>query len=343
MNSISELEPFPLSPSASGQSLAQAHLNYLKTTVTSLAESTQEGLIKALKDSSGTKMIEMSQDQWQQLAGTALTIGSSALDKITKKLSIQSAMYGWAQGYDYRPIATQIHALATPARKIINGLNFRGKCVRAVLKVQESEVKTEELIELRQRSISNLEEVIQWQADSYAAFVTAKVVDKRFHPNYKKEWEDFCDEWNASKISMRHSSGKSLESIYIKYLAKLTEESNKSHIKWEPVLNLGGTISRPDAVLRSGFPMNFKRKPEQLSFLIDIPNLSNTDFNAISLDLMELIEQVSGIKNVETERDPINSPNILQVDILGEFTIEQSRLALGEIDSYLMARASKGK
>ena len=343
MDPVSPLEPFPLSPPATGKSLSQAHLNYLKSTVTTLAASTQEGLIKALKDSSGTNMIEMTDDQWQQLAGTALTIGSSGLDKIAKKLSIQAAMYGWAKDYDYRPIATQIHAIATPARKIINGLNFRGKCVRAVLKVQSSDTKNEEILELQQRSISSLQEVIKWQGDNYDAFEKDKAVDKRFHPNYKKEWVDFCGEWNASKIDMSYFSGKSLESIYFTYLKKLNEESNKSKIQWEPVLNLSGKVIRPDAVLRSGFLMNFKRKPEKLSFLIDIPNLDYTEFNAISLDLMDLIEQVTGIKHVETGRDMHKSPNVLQVDLLGEFTMAQSKVALGEIDSYLMKRFPKGQ
>ena len=89
--------------------------------------------------------------------------------------------------------------------------------------------------------------------------------------------------------------------------------------------------------------MDFKRKPDRLSYLINILNLSNSDFNSVSLDLMDVIEQAAGLKHVETGRDPLSNPNILQVDILGEFTMEQSKRALGEIDSYLMKRFPKGQ
>jgi hypothetical protein len=285
----------------------------------------------------------MSDEEWEQLASTALTIGSSALDKIEKKLTLLSAKYAWAKGFDYRPIATQIHAIAGPARKTINSLNFRSKCVRAVLKVQNTQNSTEAIAELRNRIISNLEDVSMWQADSVVAFENEKSVNPSFRSNYVKEWWDFCGEWNSAKIEMKKVSDRSLESIYENSLMRLTEESKKSKIQWEPVLNIAGTRSRSDALLTSGFTVNFKRKPEQLTYLIDIPNLTNTEFNSISLDLMDLIEQVTGIKHVETGRDSRNSPNVLQVDLMGEFTMAQSKVALGEIDSYLVKRFPQSK
>jgi hypothetical protein len=89
--------------------------------------------------------------------------------------------------------------------------------------------------------------------------------------------------------------------------------------------------------------MNLKRKPDQLTFLIDIPNLTNTEFNEISLDLIDLIDQKTGIKYVETERNPKNDPNVLQIDLLGVFTMDQSKQALSEIDTYLTKRFPNGK
>ena len=136
---------------------------------------------------------------------------------------------------------------------------------------------------------------------------------------------------------------RSLESIFERHLMRLTEESNKSKIQWEPVFRTGSKTSRPDALLTSGFSMNLKRKPDQLTFLIDIPNLTNTEFNEISLDLIDLIEQKTGIKYVETERNPKNDPNVLQIDLLGVFTTDQSKQALSEIDTYLTKRFPNGK
>jgi len=343
MDSLKEIEPFPLNATTSGRDVAEAHLDYLKSTVEGLTRHTVSELIVALKSSSGSTLIDMSDDQWEQLANAALTIGSFAIDKITRRLTLQAARYGWAQGYDYRPIATQIHAIATPARKIINGLNYRGKCVRAVLKVQNFDSAISEGKELELRLVTNLEDLKKWQSDSFVTFEQDKAVNERFHSMYQKEWEEFCEEWIACKVELRFYSGSGFEAILAKYLIRLSEESGKSKIQWEPVLNFAGTRSRPDALLTSGFTVNFKRKPEQLTFLIDIPNLTNTEFNSISLDLMDLIEQKTGIKYVETGRNLTNDLNVLQIDILGEFTMEQSKRALGEIDSYLTNRYPQGK
>ena len=342
MNPSKDVEPFPLTAFTTGREIADAHLEYLKTTVEAITERTVNELIAALKSSSGSTLIDMTDDQWEQLANAALTIGSFAIDKITRRLKFQAAKYGWPQDYDYRPIATQIHAIASPARKIINGLNYRGKCVRAVLKVQHIDSTGESGSELQNRLVTNLEQIQSWQSDIFVAFEKDKGVKERFHSMYNKEWDEFCEEWNAAKIEMRYYSGVGFEGILIKYLKRLSEESSKSKIQWEPVLNFDGKIRRPDAVLSSGFTMDFKRKPDQLSFLINIPSLSNSDFNSVSLDLMDLIEQATGLKHVETGRDPLINPNILKVDILGEFTMEQSKRALGEIDSYLMKRFPKG-
>lgn len=300
-------------------------------------------MVEALQASSGNALVNMSDDEWKQLASTALTIGSSAIDKITKKLSLLSAKHEWAHGFDYRPIATQIHAIAMPARKTINSLNYRSKCVRAVLKVQNTQNAHEIVAELRNRVVSNLEDLIKWQADSVTAFENDKSVSSSFHANYKKEWVDFCEEWNSAKILMGEIPNRSLESIFERHLMRLTEESNKSKIQWEPVFRTGSKTSRPDALLTSGFSMNLKRKPDQLTFLIDIPNLTNTEFNEISLDLIDLIEQKTGIKYVETERNPKNDPNVLQIDLLGVFTTDQSKQALSEIDAYLTKRFPNGK
>ena len=308
-----------------------------------MTERTENELIEALKASSGSTLIDMSDGQWNQLASAALTIGSFAIDKITRRLTLQGAKNGWSQGFDYRPIATQIHAIATPARKIINGLNYRGKCVRAVLKVQNFDSTNNEGKELQVRLVTNLEELKKWQSDSFVVFEKDKAVNERFHSMYQKEWEEFCEEWNAAKVELRFYSGSGFESILEKYLMRLSEESSKSNIQWQPVINTAGKTSRPDAILTSGFTVNFKRKPEQLTFLIDIPNLSNSEFNSISLDLMDLIEQKTGIKYVETGRNLINDTNVLQIDILGEFTMEQSKLALSEIDTYLTKRFPQGK
>jgi hypothetical protein len=287
-------------------------------------------------------LINLTDDEWKQLASTALTIGSSALDKITKKLSLLSAKYEWAQGFDFRPIATQIDAIAAPARKTINSLNYRSKCVRAVLKVQNAQNETEAIAELKYRVISNLDDLTKWQADSVVAFENDKSVSTSFHANYIKEWVYFCEEWNSAKIDINAVSSRSLESIFEKHLMSMTAESEKSKIQWEPVFKSGEKISRPDAVLASGFTVNFKRKPDQLTLFIDIPNLTSAEFNQISLDLIELIEQKTGIKHVETGRSAKNDPNILQIDLLGDFMIGQSRLAMSEIDAYLTKRFPQG-
>lgn len=335
MSSTSQIEPFPLKSDTTGRDLAEAHLRYLKSTVDELAERTVAQLIQALKSSSGQTLDDISDDRWKGMANAALTIGSQAIDKITRRLTLQAAEYGWEQSYDYRPIAMQIHAIATPARKIINGLNYRGKCVRAVLKVQNFDSTNEAGKELQLRKVTNLDQVRKWQSDCFAVFEQDKTVSERFHSMYSKEWFEFCEEWNAAKIEMRYFSGIGFESILDKYLMRLTEESSKSKIRWEPVLSSSDSRSRPDAILSSGFTIDFKRKPDQLTFLITIPQLKHSEFNSISLDLMDLIEQETGIKYVETGRNLKNDPEVLQIDILGDFTMAQVKRALGVIDKYL--------
>jgi len=343
MSSTSQIEPFPLKSDTTGRDLAEAHLKYLKSTVDELTERTVAQLIDALKSSSGPTLIDMSDDQWKQLANAGLTIGSLAIDKITRRLTMQAAKYGWEQSFDYRPIATQIHAIATPTRKIINGLNYRAKCVRAVLKIQNFDSSSDAGKELQLRRVTNLDQIKQWQSDCFAAFERDENVSERFHSMYSKEWYEFCEEWNAAKIEMRYFSGYGFESILDKYLMRLTEESSKSKIQWEPVLNIGGRVFRPDAILSAGFSIDFKRKPDKLTFLITIPHMQNSEFNAISLDLMELIEQETGIKYVETGRNLKSEPDVLQIDMLGDFTMAQVKRALGEIDNYLSKRYPQGK
>jgi hypothetical protein len=335
MSSTSQIEPFPLKSDTTGRDLAEAHLKYLKSTVDELAEQTVSQLIDALKSSSGPTLIDMSEDQWKQLANSALTIGSGAIDKITRRLTLQAAKYGWLQSYDYRPIATQIHAIATPARKIINGLNYRGKCVRAVLKLQNFDSANDAGKELQLRKVTNLEELRSWQSDCFAVFERDKTVSERFHSMYSKEWFEFCDEWNAAKIEMRYFGGIGFEAILAKYLVRLSEESSKSKIQWEPALSSMSQSSRLDGVLASGFPFELKRKPGQLTFAITIPILTDSELHATALDLMDVIEKVTGLDNVEIGFNGAKDPNILEVIIFGSYTSEQSKLALSEIDTYL--------
>ncbi len=277
----------------------------------------------------------MCDEEWEQLASTALTIGSPALDKIEKKLTLLSAKHAWTQGFDYRPIATQIHTIAGPARKTINSLNFRSKCVRAVLKVQSTQNATEAIAELQNRMISNLEDVIKWQADSVAAFENEKSVNPSFRSNYVKEWIDFCGEWNSAKIEMKHKSERSLESIFENSLMLLTQESKKSKIQWEPVLRSSGKISRPDGIMTSGFPFDLKRQPGQLTIVISIPKLTDSELHNTAVDLMDVIENVTGLVTVEIGFNGAKDPNILEVIFFESYTTEQLKLALSGIDTYL--------
>ena len=335
------MTPFKLTPQTTGADLAAAFQVYLAEATAHLETQTTLELISAIKASSSTSELGLSEKDWERLANAALTIGSQAIDRVTRRLSIQGAAIGWSPGFDYRPIATQIHALANPARKIRNAIAHRAKCVRAVLKIQEQKFETPLGAELASRTFATLVEVRNWQTESFLAFEKEGSVSERFHTVYKKEWNEFCEEWNSASIEIKQYSKSGLGSIFEKYLVGLTNESNKSKIQWQPVLNKDKTRIHADAKLSSGIPVDFKRRQESFTFSMHIPDMRQSDYNTISLDLMNLIEITTGLKHIDSMRGG-KDPDILNIDVYGEYTLAQAGKALEAVDLYFQKRYPSG-
>lgn len=320
-----------LSPETTGLTLATACLAYLKGATTRLDDQTTQELVAAIKNASQGAELKLSDRDWARLADAALTIGSEALDRLTRRITILSTASGWSTDFDYRPIATQIHAMAGPARKIRNAIAHRAKCVRAVLKVQTESSATGFAEELAGSKYPTVDAVISWQKGSFKAFELQGSVNTRFHSMYYKEWEEFCKEWNEYNFGKPGTQPVGLESIFEKYISDLTSESTKFKLQWNypPASNL--SFFKVESNNRITF--DFKRKVENFTISIRIPNMQQKDFNSISIDLMDLIETTTGLKHIDTLRGGKDA-DLLNVEVYGDYSIGQLKIVIKEIEQY---------
>ena len=314
-----------------GAALASACLEYLKGATSRFDDQTTQELVAAIKKASQGAELNLSDKDWTRLADAALTIGSGALDRLTRRITILASASGWSPDFDYRPIATQIHAMSGPARKIRNAIAHRAKCVRAVLKIQTDSNSTEFAVELANAKYSTIDEVISWQQGSFKAFELQGSVSLRFHSMYYKEWEEFCKEWNDfnfGKIGLKTSG---LESIFEKYITDLSNESTKFKLQWN--YPIGPELSYLRVASKDLITFDFKRKAENFTISVRIPNMQQKDFNSISIDLMDLVENTTGLKHIDTLRGGKDA-ELLNVEVYGNYSMDQLKTVLDEFEKY---------
>jgi hypothetical protein len=328
-----------IGPDTTGAVLATACLAYLKGATTKLDDQTTQELVAAIKKASQGAELHLSDKDWTRLADAALTIGSEALDRLTRRITILAKASGWSTDFDYRPIATQIHAMSGPARKIRNAIAHRAKCVRAVLKVQTEGNANGYAEELAGAKYTTIDAVIAWQQGSFKAFELQGSVNSRFHSMYFKEWEEFCKEWNEFSFGTVGSKPVGLESIFEKYIRDLSNESSKFKLQWNygPSQNL--SFLRVDSANQVTF--DFKRKTENFTISIRIPNMQQRDFNSISIDLMDLVENSTGLKHIDTLRGGKDA-DLLNVEVYGTYSMDQLKTVLGEFEKYFKQKYPDG-
>jgi len=322
-----------------GAALASACLEYLKGATSRFDDQTTQELVAAIKKASQGAELNLSDKDWTRLADAALTIGSGALDRLTRRITILASASGWSPDFDYRPIATQIHAMSGPARKIRNAIAHRAKCVRAVLKVQTEGNTTGFVEELAIAKYSTIDAVISWQQGSFKAFELQGSVNSRFHSMYYKEWEEFCKEWNDFNFGKTGLKPAGLESIFEKYIKDLSNESSKFKLQWNygPSQNL----SFLRVVSTNQISFDFKRKTENFTISIRIPNMQQRDFNSISIDLMDLVENSTGLKHIDTLRGGKDA-DLLNVEVYGSYSMDQLKTVLGEFEKYFKQKYPDG-
>ena len=322
-----------------GSDLTSACLEYLKERTSRLDDQTTQELVSAIKKASLDTELSLSEKDWTRLADAALTIGSEALDRLTRRITILASSSGWSPDSDYRPIATQIHAMSGPARKIRNAIAHRAKCVRAVLKIQTENAPTGYAKELLAARYSTVDQVISWQQGSFKAFELQGSVSLRFHSMYYKEWEEFCKEWNDfnfGKIGLKTSG---LESIFEKYITDLSNESTKFKLQWN--YPIGPEISYFRVASKDLITFDFKRKAENFTISIRIPNMQQKDFNSISIDLMDLVENTTGLKHIDTLRGGKDA-ELLNVEVYGNYSMDQLKTVLNEFEKYFEQKYPHG-
>jgi len=324
---------FSLSPHTTGSDLVRAQLQYLSDATTDLEDKTKAELVKAIRNSSSPSDFSLNEKDLERLANAALTIGAKAIDRIERRIALQSTATFWGEGTNFRALATQIHSLANPARKIRNALAHRAKCVRAVLKIQNENKATPLGIRLASKIVSTMEEMEKWQEESWDAFVLEGSVSDRFHHVYAKEWREFCAEWIAEEFRVQQFNTLGLTNIFEKYLKTLNIESHKSRIQWESTSSPSSTYVTTNKFQQTAINVDLKRRQDSLTFSIRIPGMRQTDFNVISLDLMNLIETSTGLKHIDAIRGG-KDPDILNIDVYGEYSLVQARQVLEQMDNY---------
>jgi hypothetical protein len=327
-----------LGADTTGAMLSSACLAYLKSVTANLDNQTTIELISAIKKASHGTEMDLSEKDWIRLADAALTIGSDALDRLTRRITILAATYGGSPDFDYRPLATQIHALAGPARKIRNAIAHRAKCVRAVLKTQTEQGMSALGKQISVNYYSTADDVIDWGKASFNAFENQGNVSSRFHSMYFKEWEEFCKEWYEFNFGSSGTKGNGLESIFEKYILGLSTETTKFKLLWNNQTSLGVLSSQNK---KDKITFDFKRKAENFTVSIRIPNMQQKDFNIISIDLMDLVENSTGLRHIDTLRGG-KDIELLNVEVYGDYNMDQLKTVLKEFEKYFDTKYPNG-
>ena len=322
---------------ARGSRLSQAMLEYLNWECFEAESRNKDGVRQALSQiiygsGHGGKISERDLDR---LAEATLTIGSFAIDRITRRLELIGATAGWGESADYRAIAHQLHSVTGQARKLKNSVAQRRKCVKAILSEPEKSVNDDQLT-LDWLEIKNTNSLAEWTVNTFAAFKKSGQVKERFLTTYQYEWDAFTKDAVGYLFTTHISEDQGIKSRYDKYIDIFVQEISKTNLKWvsEAVTSTG---KRADFAISNGVSIDLKKRPDHFSFIVTIPSNFESNFREIPLALMDLLEQKPGFKYVDISQ-PMADTHQMTIEIRDAYTMEEIAVAQTEILKYFEAR-----
>ena len=320
-----------------GSRLSQAMLEYLNWECFEAESRNKEGVRQALSQiiygsGHGGKISERDLDR---LAEATLTIGSFAIDRITRRLELIGVAAGWGESADYRAIAHQLHSVTGQARKLKNSVAQRRKCVKAILSKPEKSVNDDQLT-LDWLEIKNTKSLAEWTVNTFAAFKKSGQVKERFLTTYQYEWDAFNSDAIGYLFTTHISEDEGIKSRYDKYIDIFVQEISKTNLKWvsEVVTSTG---KRVDFAIDNGVSIDLKKRPDHFSFIVTIPSNFETNFREIPLTLMDLLEQKPGFKYVDISQ-PIADTHQMTIEIRDDYTMEEIAVAQTQILQYFEKR-----
>ena len=322
---------------ARGSRLSQAMLEYLNWECFEAESRNKDGVRQALSQiiygsGHGGKISERDLDR---LAEATLTIGSFAIDRITRRLELIGATAGWGESADYRAIAHQLHSVTGQARKLKNSVAQRRKCIKAILSKPEKTVSDDQLT-LDWLEIKNTNSLAEWTVNTFAAFKKSGQVKERFLTTYQYEWDAFTKDAVGYLFTTHISEDQGIKSRYDKYIDIFVQEISKTNLKWvsEAVTSTG---KRADFAISNGVSIDLKKRPDHFSFIVTIPSNFESNFREIPLALMDLLEQKPGFKYVDISQ-PMADTHQMTIEIRDAYTMEEIAVAQTEILKYFEAR-----
>ena len=322
---------------ARGSRLSQAMLEYLNWECFEAESRNKDGVRQALSQiiygsGHGGKISERDLDR---LAEATLTIGSFAIDRITRRLELIGATAGWGESADYRAIAHQLHSVTGQARKLKNSVAQRRKCIKAILSKPEKSVSDDQLT-WDWLEIKNINSLSEWTVNTFAAFKKSGQVKERFLTTYQYEWDAFTKDAVGYLFTTHISEDQGIKSRYDKYIDIFVREISKTNLKWvsEAVTSTG---KRADFAISNGVSIDLKKRPDHFSFIVTIPSNFESNFREIPLALMDLLEQKPGFKYVDISQ-PMADTYQMTIEIRDAYTMEEIAVAQTEILKYFEAR-----
>lgn len=320
-----------------GHRLSQAMLEYLSWECFEAESRNKQGVRQALSQiiygtGHGGKISERDLDR---LAEATLTIGSFAIDRITRRLELIGAAAGWGESADYRAIAHQLHSVTGQARKLKNSVAQRRKCVKAILSKPEKSVNDDQLT-LDWLEIKNTNSLAEWTVNTFAAFKKSGQVKERFLTTYQYEWDAFKSDAIGYLFTTHISEDQGIKSRYEKYIDIFVQEISKTNLKWvsEAVTSTG---KRADFAISNGVSIDLKKRPDHFSFIVTIPSNFESNFREIPLALMDLLEQKPGFKYVDISQ-PMAETHQMTIEIRDAYTMDEIAIAQSEILQYFEKR-----
>jgi hypothetical protein len=278
---------------------------------------------------------KISERDLDRLAEATLTIGSFAIDRITRRLELIGAAAGWGESADYRAIAHQLHSVTGQARKLKNSVAQRRKCVKAILSKPEKSVNDDQLT-LDWLEIKNTNSLAEWTVNTFAAFKKSGQVKERFLTTYQYEWDAFKSDAIGYLFTTHISEDEGIRSRYDKYIDIFVQEISKTNLKWvsEAVTFTG---KRADFAISNGVSIDLKKRPDHFSFIVTIPSNFESNFREIPLALMDLLEQKPGFKYVDISQ-PMAETHQMTIEIRDDYTMGDIAIAQSEILQYFEKR-----
>ena len=321
-----------------GSRLSQAMLEYLNWECFEAESRNKEGVRQALSQiiygsGSGGKISERDLDR---LAEATLTIGSFAIDRITRRLELIGAAAGWGESADYRAIAHQLHSVTGQARKLKNSVAQRRKCVKAILSKPEFSDKDQDNLAWDWLEIKNTSSLSEWLGNAFKTFKKSGQVKERFLTTYEYEWDAFTHDAIGYLFTTHISEDEGIKSRYDKYIDIFVQEISKTNLKWvsEAVTS---TSKRADFAISNGVSIDLKKRPDHFSFIVTIPSNFEINFREIPLALMDLLEQKPGFKYVDISQ-PMAETHQMTIEIRDVYTMDEIAIAQSEILQYFEKR-----